>query len=436
MSPNIALVVLDTLRKDAFDEFFDWLPGRRFERAYSTSHWTVPAHGTLFTGKYPSETNVHSKSVEFTPSTPILADELGDRGYSTYGYSANVNVSPLWGFDEGFDTFQTTLETGRFLSQEDFDWDTYIRTHEPGALRFLNSIKKVAKSDTSFLRSLRNGLELKFHDSPIINNLIYTPADTGASSFYNLISATNFDNPSFVFCNLTESHTPYKIPNTYRTGEPVQPTGLTDTLNESPDAEAARRSYNDTCRYLSDQYQQIFEELISKFDYVITLSDHGELFGEHGYWEHEWGVYPELTHVPLVISGTNVDTTTDGRLVSLTDVYQIILDLASGKRDFDIPNHEYIFAECHGLPDGPKSRMESGPYSSTAIEKYDQAYVASATESTYVYMTPGGIENVGNQNGVVEDVKERSRNISLGSGSGETDVPSSAKERLERLGYL
>lgn len=57
-NPNIALIVLDTLRKDSFDEHFDWLPGRRFENAWAPSHWTVPVHASLFTGHYPSEVGV------------------------------------------------------------------------------------------------------------------------------------------------------------------------------------------------------------------------------------------------------------------------------------------------------------------------------------------------------------------------------------------
>lgn len=60
--PNVAIVLLDTLRRDSSDEHFDWLPGGRYKSTWSTSHWTVPAHGTLFTGKYPTETGVRIKS--------------------------------------------------------------------------------------------------------------------------------------------------------------------------------------------------------------------------------------------------------------------------------------------------------------------------------------------------------------------------------------
>lgn len=47
---NVAVIVLNTMRKDVFDEHFDWFPGVRYEEAYSIESYTVPAHGSLFTG--------------------------------------------------------------------------------------------------------------------------------------------------------------------------------------------------------------------------------------------------------------------------------------------------------------------------------------------------------------------------------------------------
>ena len=63
---NIALVVLDTLRYDAFEEFFDWLPGVRFTNVFSPGHYTIPAHAGIFTGQYPSEVGTHAKSEDLT----------------------------------------------------------------------------------------------------------------------------------------------------------------------------------------------------------------------------------------------------------------------------------------------------------------------------------------------------------------------------------
>jgi arylsulfatase A-like enzyme len=73
---NVAFILLDTLRKDAFERQFDWLPGRRFDNAWSPSHWTVPVHGSMFTGLYPSETGVHARSVTLDCDRQVLAEQL------------------------------------------------------------------------------------------------------------------------------------------------------------------------------------------------------------------------------------------------------------------------------------------------------------------------------------------------------------------------
>lgn len=46
--PNIAVVVLDTLRKDSFDNNFEWLNGQKYGNAWSTSHGTIPGPRLTF----------------------------------------------------------------------------------------------------------------------------------------------------------------------------------------------------------------------------------------------------------------------------------------------------------------------------------------------------------------------------------------------------
>ncbi len=65
--PDIALVVLDTLRKDYFEEEFEWLhsTGTYFDNGWSTSHWTIPAHASLFSGRYACEIGTGAKKSAF-----------------------------------------------------------------------------------------------------------------------------------------------------------------------------------------------------------------------------------------------------------------------------------------------------------------------------------------------------------------------------------
>jgi arylsulfatase A-like enzyme len=81
------------------------------------------------------------------------------------------------------------------------------------------------------------------------------------------------------------------------------------------------------------RFGQIFErwaETHGNDSIVVITSDHGELFGEHGLIEHRGSVYPELTHVPLVIAapgrlpaGVRIQTP-----VQLEDLYPTLLELS------------------------------------------------------------------------------------------------------------
>lgn len=70
---------------------------------------------------------------------------------------------------------------------------------------------------------------------------------------------------------------------------------------------------------------EISSTLEENFDYVVTVSDHGELLGEHhGMWNHVSRIYLELTHVPLVISGLEKDCDST---INILNLYTMTLEL-------------------------------------------------------------------------------------------------------------
>lgn len=127
--PNVVLIVLDTVRTDHtsgwgyrrpttpnLDEFL--LESARFIRALAPAPWTLPSHASMFTGKYPFMTGVHtfltqSGGKEDLIEPPLkdefhtLAEALRAEGYATAAFVANsVYLSTNFNLQQGFDVYE------------------------------------------------------------------------------------------------------------------------------------------------------------------------------------------------------------------------------------------------------------------------------------------------------------------------------------------
>jgi len=464
---GIAVVVLDTLRKDAFDEHFDWLPGLRYENAWSTSGWTVPAHGSLFAGGYPSETGVYAKRQSLATDAPVLAERLSDAGYATRGFSANANVSDAFEFTRGFDRFEHSWR-GRRRDEDVVDWGRFIsQTRGQGPARYLRALYRSVASDADTIKSLRLAAKLKARDLGIE---AIAGADDGASDALEMVRGADFGDDEFLFLNLMEAHGPYDAPEPYRTVDLDDQPSFADTVGDGPDAdpETVRRAYDDCVRYLSDVYEEIFGELAAAFDHVITLSDHGELFGNYGVWDHNHGIYPELTHVPLSVYRGRDESETRERTVGLVDVHRTVLDLAglpeAPSRGRSLLDGDPRDGADDGAPPTPGSPLPAGTYlverfglRTTRIEdvrKMEDAETVLAAydaplkgivrpDGAYGWETRDGFETTDGADS--DDLRERldravdrldAAGTDAGDDPGAEEVPADVRDRLEELGYV
>jgi len=434
---NIALVVLDTLRKDAFDRHFEWLPGRRFERAYTTANWTVPAHASLFTGRYASEVGVHAKHLYCDCPEPTLAERLRDAGYRTRAFSANTNVTRHFSFDRGFTDFRAAEAFGG-EDGDVFDWRGFSKTADTtGVRKYVNGAYECVTGDTRTIPSLVAGLRLKFDGN--------TGTQYGGTreAIAELRDA-EFGEREFLFLNLMEAHEPYCAPEAYTSGdEPPLTNSIGDVSLGTVDGDQVRSAYDDCVRYLSDVYRELFARLTEEFEYVITLSDHGEMLGESGAWAHEHGVYPELAHVPLVVSGDGLDGTRSDP-VNLLDVHRTVLDLAgvdgdSHGRDLlddaDDGRRECV-VEYHGLTPWSERKLEAN--FDDVVERYDgELFGYGAPVDYYGYETTDGFEARGTAD--LDDPRGRLHELVTGRRvrqiDGETEVPDEIRDKLKHLGY-
>lgn len=114
---NLVIVTLDTTRADRIGAYgardvetptVDRLAseGVLFEQAVSVAPLTLPAHSSIFTGKFPPEHGVRDNGGFFLgPEQVTLAEVLKGRGYRTGAFVAAYVLASRWGINQGFDRY-------------------------------------------------------------------------------------------------------------------------------------------------------------------------------------------------------------------------------------------------------------------------------------------------------------------------------------------
>jgi tetratricopeptide (TPR) repeat protein len=122
---NLLVITLDTTRADAVGLYgnphgvtprIDELgrAGIVFSNCYTPVPLTLPAHCTLFTGRYPVGHQVRNNGTYvLPPSERTLAAVFKDLGYDTAAFVASFTVSGKFGLARGFDTYDEDFETGQ-----------------------------------------------------------------------------------------------------------------------------------------------------------------------------------------------------------------------------------------------------------------------------------------------------------------------------------
>lgn len=114
---NLVVITLDTTRADHIGAYgstvvktpvIDALAadGVRFDQTMTTAPLTLPAHASMFTGRFPPEHGARDNGGFFVgPEQLTLAEILKARGYQTGGFIAAYVLDAKWGIAQGFDTY-------------------------------------------------------------------------------------------------------------------------------------------------------------------------------------------------------------------------------------------------------------------------------------------------------------------------------------------
>ncbi|MDR3637443.1 MAG: sulfatase-like hydrolase/transferase [Isosphaeraceae bacterium] len=328
-SPNVLLVVLDTVRADHMSAYgydrqttprLDAIGQRgvQFDHAISTAPWTLPAHASLFTGRWHSELTANADR-RLDPAFKPLAEFLRDHGYATAGFVGNTtNCNACYDFDRGFTRYEDFPEKMTVSLVET------VNCSEIGRRLFqFAGLADRLKLDPDRVRKA----------APAINR--------------NLMSwlVQQEGRPFFAFVNYLDAHDPFILPEgvvprygpARRTAE--QERVLRDWSHPGPaalpseDAALVRDAYDDGIAYLDAQVGRLFDEMqvrgLLENTIVIVTADHGENLGEHDLYSHGRSLYQPEVRVPLLIFGPR-SIPANRRLsatASLRDVPATVADL-------------------------------------------------------------------------------------------------------------
>lgn len=273
---NFIIVILDSCR---FDSFVAAAPKTILklgpvEKRFSYAAWTAPSHYNLLTGLLPhtSPTNVYAseyykedffnfnrrlgaQGIDFAAMVPglwmpeFLRNNLG---YSTHARVSLPVLNPRTGVNRSFDSFQ--------LMDKHNDMRSMLPT-------------------------------LKFSS----------------------------DRPSFYLLNVGETHYPYAKPDedssmwprisgvngvfkklNEEVGNPENP-NFKETFQffDQGKMDQLRERQIDTVRYLDGVFAELYD-MVPKDTYIIVTADHGELFGELGYFGHGPIMHEKCFEVPYL----------------------------------------------------------------------------------------------------------------------------------------
>ena len=475
--PNVVFIVLDTCRADTFYELLDTgqLPGieritagaRTYRNAVSAAPWTVPSHGSLFSGLYPTDHGTSADDPYFDPPTTPLAERLRSSGYRTAGLSANPWITPSFGFTTGFEQFKTANEL--FWGGEDISDLSNLDSRYAQLSELLDRT-----SLPNLPKTLSNAVYSKFFAKQ---------SDAGANnltrSAVKWITERSAEDSFFLFCNYMEPHIRYDPPSQFLQAE------LPDDVDEEAaravhqdqwayvagdvemserDFEILRCLYRAEIRYLDTHLERLYECLLDEKlldeTAIVLVGDHGENIGDHGLMDHQYCLYETLLHVPMAVRYPPAfEAGTTDRLVETRALYETVAELAgieaadaeTAPSLIDADDREHAIAEYTSpQPSVETLDEEYGPLDED-IWQYDRSlrsirtsrwkYIegSDGTEELYdLHADPSESTPVdaADARSELPDILEARRGELRGPSREQADIDESSAQRLRDLGYL
>lgn len=417
---NIILLSADALRADHLSCYgYDretspnldklYSESLAFLNAFSGSSHTREAIPSLLTGDYP-DTAVNDS---YQLITPTIASHFSQAGYKTGGFHSNPYASRAFGFNDGFDEFYDDLYLGqnRFLALAQRALDLLLDHH-------------YARADKI------NELSLSWVDSLDSNE------------------------PFFLWNHYMDTHGPYEPPTEFdvfsNESSEVKtiPKNLYKTAVNNPEKiDADERShllnsYDGEIRYLDYHIGEFLDALkernLLEESLVIFTSDHGDAFGEQGYYGHPRLLDDELLHVPLIIRRPDRNRTVYSDNVSTLDIVPTIA-AAAGSNDINSPRENLLTFAQNGQNSSSKPVFSMARGEESESEIWRVTIRMNDLTAFADYNTEKDILDIRGDSSCEEElrafVSERLSQVEQENPDKENPDNSAVENRLSALGY-
>jgi arylsulfatase A-like enzyme len=314
--PNIILITIDALRADHLSCYgypflisphIDDLAKKSivFEYAFCTLPKTSASLASLMTGLHPFVHKTRPSMDVLKARFITLAEALKMKGYFNIAIVDNSNLSPKFGFGQGFDEYM-----GVYNKQRDKRASTPFITRT--ILGFLENNKKT---------------------------------------------------PFFLWAHYIETHTPYLPPDEFveerPPGRKIREIEKKKLVNsdiwmpaQDPDEGYVVSLYDAAIKYIDSEIKKIsgvfFDHGYQKNTIVILTSDHGEESGEHNlFFDHGPLTFSSSVRVPLIMFVPGERGRRIKQPVSLMDIYPTLLEKVDLVPPYEIQG-ESMFVRSKG----------------------------------------------------------------------------------------
>jgi len=321
---NLVVIVADTLRTlESIDSlvlgrdapFLDNLirASTTFDRAVSSSPWTIPSHWSLLCGANPWEVGGGYPTRPAAHRRASVARFCGESRGTSFALSQNGMIGGESGpmFDYDFSIGNHAFGVNRIGAEISsvMDLALGVSARKLQEMSAADHSARVARDPPELFRAT---LSKAAQTVALVTHGIRM-SHLGLHRLCALLEEERSSRPTHIFLNLMDVHEPYirapALRGTMLEGGCVPTTNLAIHSDSLRNSGVCPKAFHDAYRHaignLDKSLRNVFGVLekgrILDDALVCLVSDHGQSLGENGFFGHSWSLYDEVVRIPAYL---------------------------------------------------------------------------------------------------------------------------------------